>query len=179
MVCPVGCTWVGLAVTQEQKYRVVETLDGVEIREYEPCVVAEITMSGDAGRVGTRAFGPLVGYISKNQIDMTSPVIQERGTESGEWTVAFVLPHGQDREQLPDPQDPRVTLRQVPAQLCAAVRWSGSWKYSEVEKRSVTLEQKIRQWGFHAAGVSRWARYDPPWKPWFARRNEVILPISR
>jgi hypothetical protein len=32
--------------------------------------------------------------------------------------------------------------------------------------------------GYHSVGEPRWARYDPPWKPWFARRNEVIIPIA-
>lgn len=178
MVCPLGCARNGHIVTEQQKYRVVTNHDGIEIREYAPCVIAEVTMSGEASRVGSRAFGPLVGYISRNKIAMTAPVIQEQGQGNGEWNVAFVLPEGQDLEQLPQPQDARVSLRQVPEQLCIAATWSGSWKYSEVEKRIAMLEKRIKELGYHPVGEPRWARYDPPWKPWFARRNEVIIPIA-
>jgi hypothetical protein len=27
-------------------------------------------------------------------------------------------------------------------------------------------------------GEPIWARYDPPWKPWFMRRNEILIPIE-
>ena len=27
-------------------------------------------------------------------------------------------------------------------------------------------------------GQNIWARYDPPWKPWFLRRNEVLLELD-
>jgi len=25
---------------------------------------------------------------------------------------------------------------------------------------------------------NRYARFNPPWTPWFARRNEVVLPVE-
>ena len=28
-----------------------------------------------------------------------------------------------------------------------------------------------------AAGAPRFARFDPPWTPWFRRRNEVVVPV--
>jgi hypothetical protein len=27
-------------------------------------------------------------------------------------------------------------------------------------------------------GSPVWARYDPPWKPWFLRRNEVLIEVT-
>jgi len=32
--------------------------------------------------------------------------------------------------------------------------------------------------GLTTVGEPVWARYDPPWKPWFLRRNEVLLEID-
>jgi hypothetical protein len=29
------------------------------------------------------------------------------------------------------------------------------------------------------AGEPVWARYDPPFMPWFLRRNEVLIPIEK
>lgn len=31
--------------------------------------------------------------------------------------------------------------------------------------------------GFSVVGRPRFARYDPPWTPWFLRRNEVVIPV--
>jgi hypothetical protein len=32
--------------------------------------------------------------------------------------------------------------------------------------------------GYTAAGKPIWARYDPPFMPWFMRRNEVLIPLK-
>lgn len=170
-------------MTEIQKYRVLSNLSNVEIRIYEPCVVAEISMKGQPNKVGNMAFGPLVGYISKNNISMTSPVLQEaraseQGDPTGEWVVSFVLPAGAKAHDLPIPQDSRVSLREIPEHMAAATTWTGSWKYSEVENRTESLLNVVAHNGYTVMGPARWARYDPPWKPWFARRNEVIIPIG-
>lgn len=169
-------------MTEVQKYRVISDLEGIQIRLYEPCVLAEISMKGEPSRVGNMAFGPLVGYISKNKISMTSPVLQEASTTAqgeftGDWRVSFVMPAGSDVHDLPIPQDSRVNLRELPEHMAAAATWSGGWKYSEVEKQIERLKIAIGEAGYFVSGEPQWARYDPPWKPWFARRNEVIIPI--
>jgi len=32
--------------------------------------------------------------------------------------------------------------------------------------------------GLAAAGDAVWARYNPPFTPWFLRRNEVLIPVQ-
>lgn len=27
-------------------------------------------------------------------------------------------------------------------------------------------------------GPTRYARFDPPWTPWFLRRNEIVVPVA-
>ncbi len=43
-------------------------------------------------------------------------------------------------------------------------------------------EAALRQWleasDMEPTGPAIAARYDPPFKPWFLRRNEVLLPVS-
>ena len=31
---------------------------------------------------------------------------------------------------------------------------------------------------FGSTGEPTWARYDPPWTPWFLRKNEVMLELA-
>lgn len=185
-------------MTEQQEYRVLTALGDVELRDYAPCVVADVVASGSAEQAGSAAFRPLFQYISganrgaeplamtapviqqptSERLAMTAPVIQE-ATDTGEWTVSFVLPAGRDPSDYPVPTDPRVSLRAVPAQTAAAIRWSGRWTAANVERRSQELRRVIAEAGWQEAGEPRWARFDPPWKPPFLRRNEIVIPVDR
>lgn len=162
-------------MTEEQPYTVQKKKGNLEIRDYPASVHAQVTLSGSANMVGNKAFGPLVGYISSNKIAMTSPVIQERNEDR--WNVSFVMPAGMNAQELPQPKNGELEIRDVPAHLAGATTWSGSWKYAEVEKRGEEMVKQLIELGYRVSGEPRWARYDPPWKPWFLRRNEVIVPI--
>ena len=184
-------------VTEQQDYVVVETRNGVERRHYPPCVVAEVRIDAPADKAGNIAFRPLVNYISGanrstrklamtapvlqepagHKLAMTAPVLQERAGE-GSWVVSFVLPGEGDLADYPEPTDPAVSLRQVPAHDAAAVRYSGRWTTGNVDKHTAALLSTVAEAGWKVAGSPRWARYDPPWKPAFARRNEVIVPLE-
>jgi hypothetical protein len=163
-------------MTEEQPYTVLKKVGNLEIRDYPASVHTQITLSGSANMVGNKAFGPLVGYISANKIAMTSPVIQERNED--QWNVSFVMPAGMNAEELPQPRNGELKIRDVPRHLAGATTWSGSWKYAEVEKRGEEMVKQLIGLGYRVSGEPRWARYDPPWKPWFLRRNEVIVPIE-
>lgn len=185
------------AMTEQQEYRVLEALGNVELREYPPCVVADVVASGSAEQAGSTAFRPLFQYISganrsAEPLAMTAPVIQQptgerlamtapvtqEATGTDEWTVSFVLPAGRDLANYPVPTDQRVSLRAVPAETAAAIRWSGRWTASNVERRSQELRRVIAEAGWQISGEPRWARFDPPWKPPFLRRNEIVIPVS-
>lgn len=184
-------------MTEEQNYTVVETQNGIERRHYPPCVVADVTITAAADKAGNMAFRPLVSYISganrgSRKLAMTAPVLQEpRGEKlamtapvlqepagAGTWVVSFVLPGAGHLDDYPEPTDPTVTLRELPAHDAAAIRYSGRWTTGNVEKHTAALLRAIDDAGWTTAGSPRWARYDPPWKPAFARRNEVIVPLA-
>jgi hypothetical protein len=162
-------------MTQEQPFTVVRKIGDLEIRDYPASVHAQMTLTGSSNTVGNKAFGSLVGYITSNNIAMTSPVIQERNED--QWNVSFVMPAGMNASQMPQPTNSELMIREVPEHLAGATTWSGSWKYAEVEKRGEEMVKQLADLGYRVVGEPRWARYDPPWKPWFMRRNEVIVPI--
>jgi hypothetical protein len=60
-----------------------------------------------------------------------------------------------------------------------AAQWSGRWTYGSVEKQTAELREAIHASGLAEIGAPVWARYDPPWKPWFLRRNEVLIEVRR
>jgi hypothetical protein len=39
------------------------------------------------------------------------------------------------------------------------------------------LGRAVATAGLQPIGPIRYVRFDPPWKPWFLRRNEVVLPV--
>ena len=185
-------------MTEQQEYRVVESLGDVELREYAPWVVAEVVVAGSADAAANAAFRPLFSYISganreATPLAMTAPVLQEASGQRlamtapvlqeaagpAEWAVSFVLPGSRPLEDYPVPTDPRVCLRALPGQLAAALRWSGRWTTANVTRRTEELRRRIAEAGWQEAGDARWARFDPPWKPPFARRNEIVIPVVR
>jgi len=60
----------------------------------------------------------------------------------------------------------------------ASVRYSGLWS----EKRYLKYKSELMSWiherGRTIVGDPIWARYNPPFTPWFLRRNEILIPIS-
>lgn len=165
-------------MTLEQAYVVLAERGPLEVRRYAPCTVADVTVRGDAERAAFSGFRPLVTYISAANLAMTAPVLQEpaRQPHAGEpaWTVSFVLPPGGD---YPMPADSRVHLREVPEHTAAAIRFSGRWSDSSVRRHTEELMAAVTAYGWQPVGAPRWARFDPPWKPWFLRRNEVVVEV--
>jgi hypothetical protein len=164
-------------MTEQQEYAVVRKFRGAELRKYSRCTLADVTLTGSAERVGNRAFGPLVRYISAKRLAMTAPVLQEAAEEHDQWTVSFVLPGSGAVGDYPMPDDGQVTLREIPEHFAMAVQWSGRWTAAGVEKHTEELRRVIAQQGLIEIGSPIWARYDPPWKPWFLRRNEVLIDV--
>jgi hypothetical protein len=186
--------------TEEPKHRVLEKREAFEIRLYEPQVVAETVVEGEFGGGGNEGFRRVAGYIfggndGGRKIAMTAPVAQERrpGTRDGMkiamtapvaqqktgegWTVAFIMPSEHTMATLPKPNDPRVALREVPARRVAAVTFSGTWGAERFDTVAKELLGKLDAAGFVPAGPPVYARYNPPWTPWFLRKNEVLVPL--
>lgn len=181
---------------EEAPYRVVQKETTFELREYEPQILAEVVVGGDLEDAGNQAFNLLFRYISgenrgRAKIAMTAPVAQERAPEKiamtapvgqqaapGGWAVSFMMPSSYTMETLPVPDNPAVVIRQVPARRVAAVRYSGTWSGARYRAHLAKLEAWIRARGLVPAGDPVWARYNPPFTPWFLRRNEVMIPVA-
>jgi hypothetical protein len=170
-------------VTEQQQYQVVRTFPGFEVRRYPAHVVAEVELTGQFESAGNAAFRPLVSYISGrnrsgSKIAMTAPVIQEATEDLTRHRVSFVMPAGSTVADLPVPSASAVSVHEVPEQLAAVSRYSGRWTLGAYRKHVEQLEAEIQAAGLTAVGRPRYARFDPPWKPPFLRRNEVVIPIA-
>jgi hypothetical protein len=118
---------------------------------------------------------------------MTAPIVQEDVGEertkqdAGErsFAVAFVLASGLTAESAPEPADPRVSLRTVPSTAAAAISYWGRWTRSGHESHRDRLLEVVAGAGLEPVGPPRWLRYDPPFKPWFLRRTEVVVDLRK
>ena len=182
---------------EKANYTVLEKEDDFELRQYEPQIVAETYVEGGLEDVGNAGFRRLYAYITgdnkkKQSISMTAPVGQEASSEKiamtapvsqekkdDQWRITFLMPAEYTLETLPEPLDEQVKLAIVPGRLMAAVRYSGTWSEEGYEENKSLLEEYIQKRGLTVAGAPVWARYDPPFMPWFLRRNEVLIPIEK
>ena len=170
-------------MTEQQVYEVLEEHLGFELRRYPEHLVAETEVGGPFELAGNLAFPRLARYIgghnrSSRKVAMTAPVVQEQDPRSRRYVVGFVMPAGLSAEELPAPADPSVHTRRVPAETAAAVRFSGRWSRRTYEKQAARLLDAVRAAGLEVVGEPRYARFDPPWTPWFLRRNEVVVPVA-
>lgn len=187
-----------LAVTEEQPFEVIRRYDGFEVRRYPAYVVAEVTVDQPFEQAGNTAFRYLFGYItgqnrSQSSVAMTAPVTQSPGaaqkvamtapvvqhsSPEGGYAVAFVLPASMTEQTAPEPTDPRVTIRTVQPSVAAVARYSGRWSQDSYERHCRSLLEAVAAEGFTVIGAPRFARFDPPFKPWFLRRNEVVVDVD-
>jgi hypothetical protein len=169
-------------VTEQQPYTVVRRFDDFEVREYPASAVAEVTVRGSFEQAGNRAFGSLFGYISGRNlggqsIAMTAPVLQGPSHE-GAHAVAFVLPASLPADAAPTPDNASVLVREMPATTTAAITYSGRWTQDSYDRHCATLLAALAREGLTAVGEPRFARYNPPFTPWFLRRNEVLVDVA-
>ena len=166
---------------EEAKYALVKKDDKFEIRDYAAHVQAVMIVDGDFEDAGSKAFKTLLHYISGGnqtgtEIAMIAPVGQEPVQEN--WVVSFVMPAAYTLVSLPTPKEPLVSLREVPARRVAVISYSGVWSKNNYLKNKSELESWINKQNLFVVGEPKWARYDPPFTPWFLRRNEILIPIK-
>jgi len=180
---------------EEPGFRLLEQQGSFELREYPSYIVAETRVEAGFASAGNIAFQRLFGYISgkniaQQKIAMTAPVTQSRGekiamtapvsqvADGDAYRVAFTLPATYTLKTAPKPLDPTVQIREVPAQVIACWRYTGRWTESNYLDQEKLLREQIAKRGLAIHGEPILARYNPPFTPWFMRRNEVLIPVK-
>ncbi len=193
-----GCSVVGIrSGTEEPRYRVVETLGRLQIRDYQPRLAAETTVAGDEYSARGAGFRRLAGFIfggnhSGASIAMTAPVAQSQGAAiamtapvdqqqvaPGQWQIRFFMPSKYTVASLPQPNDPAVRIVMVPEQTIGVYRYTGSIDAASVAAAQQELLRLLQGSGWVAAGPPMTWFYDPPWTLPFLRRNEAVVPVHK
>ncbi len=190
-------SYLVISTIEKPVYSVIEERDGYEIREYASYIVAETTVSGDRQEATSQGFRIIADYIfgnnvRKQSIAMTSPVLESETSEkiamtspvlssetSGEErTIAFVLPSSYTLENLPIPNNPQVSIREVPAHKVAVLSFTWYATTARIEKKKEQLLQLLERDQILPTGEIQVAQYNPPLSMPLTLRNEILVPIE-
>lgn len=166
-------------------YEELERIGDVELRSYPALRVATVR-----GHTDNEAFGFLFRYISgrnrtKTKIAMTAPVITSETIAmttpviSDDATMSFVMPAAYSSDDLPEPVDTEVQIREIPSRDIAVIRFRGTADEASVGEMTRRLMETLKENGIPVTGTPFLMRYNPPFIPGIFRRNEVGVAIQR
>ena len=179
---------------ERPSYEVVASLtDGVQIRRYEPYIIAETIVDESGFReAGRKGFSPCAQYIfGKNKVrkwggksekmSMTAPVRLDGGGNENT-RVSFVIGSNYTLKTVPKPLENKVKLRQVPAHTLAVRTFSGPPpKDARVLKERERLVAALAEAGMapkRETGCLVYGYHDPFITPNLLRRNEVAVVVE-
>jgi effector-binding domain-containing protein len=192
----VGCAMVGpiMSDVEKPKYQATALTNEIELRSYDPMLVAMVQMSGSRKDAISEGFRVLADYIFGNNtleqnISMTAPVEQQAGQKismtapvqqqqrSNSWMISFVMPKQFTLTNIPKPNNEMVKINEVPAQRFITIRFSGSNSDDNIRKNESALFNYITQNKINVTGEPKYAFYNPPWTLPFMRRNEIMVQL--
>lgn len=173
---------------EEPKYKIIESTDIYEIREYGDRLAVEIEYSNeDSG------FRYLFNYISGEnkssekvkmtvpvtqsaKIDMTSPVTQS--TQDGIMKMQFFLPSKFTLENAPQPTNERVNLVMIKKDIYAVISYSGRLTNQNYSKNYKKLINHLTKDGLDFIEPAIKATFNGPFTLPIFRRNEIMIKIN-
>lgn len=167
--------------TETQAYNVIRVEDDFEIRYYPAATMAMITSrSTSFNELGSSGFGTLAKYIfggnsEKKSIAMTAPVHMDIGDSVS--SMAFVMPSGYTKENLPLPNNSEVMIKTVSAEYVAVVTFGGFASQESIDSHTASLRKALQAKGLTHSGNFRFLGYNPPFQ-FFGRKNEVIVALD-
>lgn len=176
-------------------YQSLASEKNIEIRRYNPMIIAEVEVEGERKTAIKEGFRLLADYIfgnnvSKQKIAMTAPVqqepsetiamtapVQQQRTKDA-WKISFVMPSAYSIKTLPKPNDPAVKLIPVSQRDYLVIRYSGNITDENILKQEQALFEYIESNKIKTMGTPMYAFYNPPWTLPFLRRNEIMIEIK-
>lgn len=202
------CMTLNAMATEEPKYQTLRQEGDFEIRRYAPMLIAETTVEGDMDAASNTGFRRIADFIFGNnraagtdaasriamtapvtvepqsvKIAMTAPVTVEPQADTGmhaatQWRIHFVMPSTYTLATLPQPNNPQIQIKELPAKTFVVHRYSGLNTLSRVQTKTDATQAWIQQQGLKTLGPPQLSRYDPPWTLPMFRRNEIMVEIE-
>jgi hypothetical protein len=186
----VGCVLITKPAMsyEEPKYTVIKKTDIYEVRLYEARTVAQVVYGKeDSG------FKVLFNYISgendtssevtmtvpvtqSEKIDMTAPVAQSKRV--GKMVMQFFLPKQYSLQNAPKPNDPSISIIDLPETYFAVISYSASTSDKNFNEHHKQLKAALDKDKLTVIGVPLKATYNSPFTLPFLRRNEAMYLLA-
>ena len=160
-------------------YKVLKTIDEVELRLYPKMIVAKTSLSDKSfENQGSNGFRTIANYIfggnEKNQkIAMTAPVVMEMSDSA---TMYFVMPKQYKKEELPNPSSKNVQIVEEAPKTLAVISYGGYSSDKKIEKHQKELMQVLMKNNIKTKGAFMYMGYNAPWDV-INRKNEVAIEV--
>jgi effector-binding domain-containing protein len=198
LILIVGGLLAGPVMSNVEKpdYKVIQTERNIEIRQYEPMIIAEVEVDGKREDAIREGFRLIADYIFGNNtvqrdISMTAPVQQQESQKIAmtapvqqqstgrSWQISFVMPSKYSMETLPEPKNDRQRLKEISTKKFIVIDFSGTNSNENVTKHENQLMNYIEGNNLKITGSPKYAFYNAPWTLPFMRRNEVMIEINQ
>jgi len=181
---------------EKPDYKVIQSEQNIEIRQYDPMIIAEVEVDGKREDAIGDGFRLLADYIFGNNtvqqvISMTAPVqqkenqkiamtapVQQQSTGKS-WRISFVMPSKYSMDSLPVPNNNRVRLKEILTKKFVVIEFSGTNSNENVTEHENQLMNYIEANQIKINDSPKYAFYNPPWSLPFLRRNEVMIEINQ
>lgn len=185
---------------EQPKYDIIKECDGVELRQYAPHLVAEVTVeAGSMRQASSRGFRTLASYIFGNnqgasEIAMTAPVTTQpksTGTtiamtapvtastnEEGTYIIRFSMPSMWTMETLPMPNDDKVKLTQIGVEKRVVYKLVGDRSEARIFEATAKIHSFLTAENLEEASSVIIAGYDGPSVPAKRKRWEVMRVVK-
>lgn len=198
----IAWSYLSIKNIEEPKYKVLSQNEFFEIREYEPFITAETTVDAEFREGLNEGFRRIANYIfggnkKSEPIAMTAPVaeksvsnetesekiamtvpVSERQISDNKIKVWFIMPSKYKLEDLPEPLDNRVELKEVPSYKVAVHKFGAPINAERIKKKKKALKDKLKSENIDILSEPIFAGYNPPFSfPLFVR-NEVMIEIK-
>lgn len=164
---------------EKYSYKVLKTIDKVEIREYESALFSKTTLNpGNYSDNSSSGFRVLAGYIfgdnkDSTKIAMTSPVVM--GLENNH-TMMFMIPKNMKLDEMPKPNSTQIEFVEVPNRKLAAITFGGYANDASIELHKQELINILKDNKIKHKGNFSFFGYNPPYQI-FNRTNEVVVEV--
>jgi hypothetical protein len=87
------------------------------------------------------------------------------------------MPAGSTLKDLPNPNEARVVLRELPEEKCVAISFKGRATKGLCERKEEALRLSAEKENYKLSAETRICRFDPPFKPGILHYNEIVIPL--
>ena len=197
LIVTIGFASVGLFMSnvEQPKYEVIESQGNIEIRQYQPMIIAEIAIEDNRKEAIKSGFKILASYIfgnnkSKKNVSMTAPVRQQSNEKismtapvsqqkvQGAWRISFVMPSQYSIDTIPVPNNEGISIKKIDSKKYAVLKFSGMNSDKNINFHEIKLKKYLSENKIQAISSSIYAFYNPPWTLPFLRRNEIMIEVN-